>query len=38
MANIGNNKNRKECDEYAEEIGEKIAIKLIKESGLVQYE
>lgn len=38
MANIGNNKNRKECFEYAEEMGEEIAITLIKESGLVSYE
>lgn len=38
MSNIGNNKNRKECLEYAEEIGEEIAIMLIKESGLVKYE
>lgn len=35
LANIGNNKNKKDCYKHAEETGEEIAKNLIKWAGFV---
>lgn len=38
MANIGSDKNKNDCFEFAEEIGEEIASNLIDWAGLINNE